>query len=65
MTKVFIRISKDSVDYSSNTYGGYSPCDNEEEIKQAIKHARKTIEGMGDCPLISDLRFKQTTLEVI
>lgn len=47
-----------SVDYSGGRYGGSSPCDNDEEIKRAIEHAKETILKEGDKPVIRDERKK-------
>lgn len=56
-----------SVKYDARRYGGASPCDNETEIRDAIKHAKQTIKNEGDIHLIEDTRniilTKQTTLK--
>lgn len=49
------------VDYSGNTYGGGCPCDSEEEINNAINHAKTVISGEGDKPVVVDNR-KQVKL---
>lgn len=51
-----------SVDYMASTYGGASPCDNENEIQSALKHAKSVIRSEGDIPVIIDQR-KRATLE--
>ena len=45
-----------SVGYSTNRYGGSSPCDNETEIQRAIKHAKEAIKREGDIPIVVDNR---------
>jgi len=45
-----------SVSYMSNLYGGASPCENEEEVKQAVKWDEETIRKAGDLPIIRDER---------
>ena len=42
-----------SVGYSGRTYGGGSPCDNDDEIRSSIEHAEKTIKSNGDTPVIN------------
>lgn len=45
-----------SVGFMAKTYGMGCPCDNEEEIRSAIEHARKTIIKAGDKPIVEDTR---------
>lgn len=45
--------------YSSNIYGGCSPCDTKQEIKAAITDAKKTIKLHGDTYEVRDMRVKQ------
>ena len=45
-----------SVDYSGSSYGACAPCDNSEEIKLFIEHAKATILRNGDIPIIQDER---------
>ena len=47
-----------SVGYDGRNYGGASPCDNPEEIRRAIEHAKKRITEEGDRPIIIDKRKK-------
>ncbi len=47
-----------SVSYMGKNYGGGSPCNNEEEIKTAVKYAKKTIVEAGDKPIVVDKREK-------
>ena len=47
-----------SVDYGTYNYGGGSPCDNDEEINSAIKHAKEVIKSEGDIPVVVDRRKK-------
>jgi len=51
-----------SVSYSGKKYGGTSPCDNDEEVSNSIKQARKTITNEGDIPILQDERKKATLL---
>ena len=51
-----------SVDYMASTYGGGSPCDNEDEIQSALKHAKSVIRSEGDIPVVVDQR-KRATLQ--
>ena len=45
-----------SVKYGCFNYGGASPCDNEEEVKLAIKYAKEKILNEGDKPFVIDKR---------
>ena len=45
-----------SVNYHTNRYGGCSPCDNPEEIRSAIEHAKAVILKEGDKPIVVDNR---------
>jgi hypothetical protein len=45
-----------SVSYNGHNYGGSSPCEDEDEIKQAIKWDEETIRNEGDIPIIKDER---------
>lgn len=53
-----------SVGFSAKSYGAGSPCDNEKEMHEAIKHQSDWITKEGDIPIVKDLRFsgKQKTL---
>ena len=46
------------VRYSGHTYGCGSPCDTEEDIQQAIRHAKEVIKNHGDMPVLADKRKK-------
>ena len=57
--KVEIRIKHGNyadMNYMSKTYGGCSPCDTPDEIKNAIKWARERIIKEGDKPVLVDER---------
>ena len=45
-----------SVDFMASRYGRASPCDSEEEVKDAITSCKKWIIEEGDIPIIKDLR---------
>ena len=47
-----------SVDYSASLYGGASPCNCDDDINTAIKHAKDSIKNHGDIPVIIDKRKK-------
>jgi len=51
-----------SVSFNARRYGSASPCDNNQEIEDCIKHQSEWIKREGDIPIIKDLRIKQTTL---
>ena len=48
-----------SVGFTASSYGGGSPCDNEEEVNRAVKNFKNWIEKEGDIPEVKDLRGKQ------
>ena len=43
-----------SVSYSGKVYGGASPCDTKEQVRQTIKQAKKTISIQGDTYQVVD-----------
>ena len=45
-----------SVDFMANRYGSALPCDNEEQVKDAIISCKKWIIEEGDIPMVKDLR---------
>ena len=45
-----------SVSFMASRYGNASPCDSEEEIKNAIISYKKRIIEEGDIPIVKDLR---------
>lgn len=47
-----------SVGFNAISYGAGHPCDNEEEIQNAIKHCKDWIKYEGDIPVIVDKRKK-------
>ena len=51
-----------SVGFSASHYGSGSPCDNEKEVSQAVKHCKEWIIREGDIPFIVDKRKKATLL---
>jgi hypothetical protein len=51
-----------SVDFSGRNYGGGCPCDSEEDVCMAIKHAKKWITDEGDSFVVEDFRFRQESL---
>lgn len=46
------------VNHFGRGYGRYAPCNNEEEIQDAIEYAKKDIRDHGDTPVVIDKRKK-------
>ena len=45
-----------SVDFQAGRYGSGSPCINEEQVNNAVEHAKKWIIEEGDTSTINDIR---------
>ena len=52
-----------SVGFNASHSGMGSPCDNQEEVKEAIERAKNWIIEEGDIPIVNNLVEKRTLLD--
>lgn len=54
-----------SVDFQASRYGSSTPCDNENQVRDAILSCKKRIIEEGDIPIIKDLRYTQKQTQLL
>ena len=52
-----------SVSFQASTYGKTSPCNNQKEVEDAIRHCKEWIVEEGDIPVIDNQVEKRTLNE--